>query len=84
MEEIKRTKNEKLQNARKAAGLSQSQIAKEAGVSFRLYQDYEQGTKDVSRARLSTLLKICKALECKLSNIVTEPETAELLGEYEH
>lgn len=65
------------------AGLSQSQLAKLAGVGVRVYQNYEQGVRDVSKAQLSTLLRICKALNCKLSDIVTDEETAELLREYE-
>lgn len=68
---------------REAAGLSQSQLAKLAGVGVRVYQNYEQGVRDVSKAQLSTLLRICKALNCKLSDIVTDEETAELLREYE-
>lgn len=37
----------------------------------------------LSQEQLSTLLRICKALNCKLSDIVTDEETAELLREYE-
>lgn len=48
-----------------------------------MYQYYEQGTRDISKAQLSTLLRICKALDCKLSDIVTDAETSELLAEYE-
>ena len=44
---------------------------------------YEQGDRDISKAQLSTLLRICKALSCKLSDIVTDAETSELLAEYE-
>ncbi len=76
-------KNDNLQQRRQAAGLSQSQLAKLAGVGVRVYQNYEQGVRDVSKAQLSTLLRICKALNCKLSDIVTDRETAELLREYE-
>ena len=76
-------KNNNLQQRRQAAGLSQSQLAKLAGVGVRVYQNYEQGVRDISKAQLSTLLRICKALNCKLSDIVTDQETAELLSEYE-
>lgn len=76
-------KNDNLQRLRQAAGLSQSQLAKAAGVNVRVYQNYEQGVRDISKAQLSTLLRICKALSCKLSDIVTDEETAELLKEYE-
>ena len=76
-------KNSNLQTLRQAAGLSQSQLATAAGVNVRMYQDYEQGTRDISKAQLSTLLRICKALDCKLSDIVTDAEKSELLAEYE-
>ena len=76
-------KNSNLQTLRHAAGLSQSQLATAAGVNVRMYQYYEQGTRDISKAQLSTLLRICKALDCKLSDIVTDAETSELLAEYE-
>ena len=76
-------KNEKLQKLRQAAGLSQSQLAEAAGVNVRMYQKYEQGDRDISKAQLTTLLRICKALSCKLSDIVTDAETSELLAEYE-
>ena len=76
-------KNENLQRLRQAAGLSQSQLAKLAGVGVRVYQNYEQGVRDISKAQLSTLLRICKALNCKLSDVVTDGETVSLLAEYE-
>lgn len=76
-------KNENLQKLRQAAGLSQSQLAKAAGVNVRVYQNYEQGVRDISKAQLSTLLRICKALNCRLMDIVTDAETSELLAEYE-
>ena len=59
-------RNDNLKERRQAAGLSQSQLAKLAGVGVRVYQNYEQGVRDVSKAQLSTLLRICKALNCKL------------------
>lgn len=76
-------KNENLQRLRQAAGLSQSQLAKAAGVNVRVYQNYEQGVRDISKAQLSTLLRICNTLNCKLAEIVTDAETSELLTEYE-
>lgn len=68
---------------REKAGISQEQLAEAAGVNVRMYQKYEQGDRDISKAQLSTLLRICKALSCKLSDIVTDTETSELLAEYE-
>ena len=75
-------RNDKLQSLRQAAGLSQSQLAKEAGVNVRVYQNYEHGIRDISKAQLSTILRICLALKCKIDDIVTDPETLELLQKY--
>lgn len=76
-------RNDKLKHRRERAGLSQSQLAKLAGVKVRVYQNYEQGVRDISNAHLSTLLRVCKVLNCKLPDIVTDEETAMLLKEYE-
>lgn len=75
-------KNEKLQNARQAAGMSQSQLARAAGISVRVLQDYERGARDISGAKLATLLKLCNALHCELRDIIADPETIELLDAY--
>lgn len=76
-------KNEKLQKARQTAGMSQSQLARTAGISVRVLQDYERGARDISGAKLATLLKLCNALHCELRNIIDDPETIELLDIYE-
>ena len=76
-------KNEKLQNARQTASMSQSQLARAAGISVRVLQDYERGARDISGAKLATLLKLCNALHCELRDIIADPETIELLEAYE-
>lgn len=75
-------KNEKLQNARQTAGMSQSQLARAAGISVRVLQDYERGARDISGAKLATLLKLCNALHCELRDIIADQETIELLDAY--
>ncbi|MGM9863093.1 MAG: helix-turn-helix domain-containing protein [Lepagella sp.] len=76
-------KNENLQRLRKAAGLSQSQLAKLTGINVQVLQQYERGARDLNGAKLVTLLKICNALECRLADIITDEETQEQLKEYE-
>lgn len=75
-------RGDKLQKMRKDKGLSQAQLAEMTGLNLRTIQHYEQGTKDFNGARLSTILKICKALNCKMSDILNDPETVKLLEEY--
>lgn len=72
----------KLQAARLANGLSQSQLAAAAGINTRVLQNYEQGVRDLSGAKLATLLKICLALNCKLVDILPDGETTALLELY--
>ena len=76
-------KSEGLQKLRKAAGLSQSQLADLAGIKVQVLQQYERGARDINGAKLPTLLKICNALECRLADIITDEETLELLKIYE-
>lgn len=76
-------KNERLQNLRKAAGLSQSQLASMAGISVQVLQQYERGTRDLNGAKLATLLKLCNALTCRLSDIITDEGTLALLAQYD-
>ena len=72
----------KLQERRKACGLSQSQLAAKADVNVRMIQKYEIGEKDLNNAKLSTLLRLCLALECRLIDILNDPETEALLAAY--
>lgn len=72
----------KLQNTRLTNEMSQSQLATAANINPRMLQYYEQGAKDLSGAKLATLLKICLALNCKLEDIIPDGETVELLEQY--
>jgi len=73
---------EKLKTRRLACELSQSQLAKIAGINVQMLQHYEQGVRDISGAKLATLLKICLALNCKLVDILPDGETTALLELY--
>lgn len=73
----------KLKEYRIAAGLSQSQLAEKAGTSLRMLQYYEQGYKNLDNARIDILIRYCIALNCKLSDLIENPEYLELLNQYE-
>ena len=45
-------KSEGLQKLRKAAGLSQSQLADLAGIKVQVLQQYERGARDINGAKL--------------------------------
>ncbi|MBQ3335643.1 MAG: helix-turn-helix transcriptional regulator [Eubacteriaceae bacterium] len=72
----------KLKEMRTARGLSQSQLAEKAGIKVRSYQAYEQGTASFDRVHMDTILRICLALECKMEDVLTDPELLELLKQY--
>lgn len=63
--------------------MSQSQLANTAGVSVRILQDYERGSRDLNGAKLVTILKLCNALGCSLQDILSDPETIAALNAYE-
>lgn len=69
----------KLKEVRQARGLSQSQLAEKTGINVRTLQHYEQGSKVFDHARIDTLLRVCVALDCKLEEIIENPEYVELL-----
>jgi transcriptional regulator with XRE-family HTH domain len=56
---------------RHAKGLSQSSLGEAIGVSFQQIQKYERGTNRVS---FSTMVRICDALGCHVSDLVSEVE----------
>jgi DNA-binding XRE family transcriptional regulator len=59
-----------LKRIREAAGMSQSQLAGEAGVSLRSVQMYEQRNKDVNKAQAITLAKIARVLGCEVEDLL--------------
>ena len=52
----------KIRTKRIALGLTQEEVANQAGIRLRLYQDYEDGTKRFSRASFQTGIQICRVL----------------------
>ena len=72
----------KLQDKRKAFGVSQAELADLSGVSKRMIQDYEQEDRDINGAKLLTLLKLCNTMGCRLEDILDDPETLEELEKY--
>lgn len=71
-----------LQEVRKQRNLSQRECAERSGINVRILQFYEQGVRDINGAKLSTLLKLCNALGCRLEDILTDQETLTELERY--
>lgn len=73
----------KLKALRVASGRTQLEVAEKAGLNFRTYQYYEQGNKPIEGAKIEVLIKICLTLNCKLDEIIDDPEVVELITEYQ-
>lgn len=60
----------KLQNRRKAAGLSQSQLAAKVPMSVRTLQHLEVGSMDINKAAVMTVYKLSVILKCKVEDLL--------------
>lgn len=60
----------KLKEIRTQQGLSQSLLSKEANVSLRTLQAYEQGDRDIKKAQAETVYKLAKVLNCKMEELI--------------
>lgn len=68
---IKRKKGStKLQKQRKKYGYSQRELAEKTGVNIRTLQQYELGTKDISKASVSSVRALANALGCSIEDII--------------
>lgn len=62
----------KLKELREKVGMSQSQLAEKSGVNVRMIQYYEQGFKDINKAQAITVLRLAKALDCQMEELIEE------------
>lgn len=60
----------KLQAARIASGMSQKGLSIRAGIPVGTIQKWEQGSKNINRAAVEDVIKISKALECEIEDIL--------------
>lgn len=61
----------KLQDRRKAAGLSQSQLAEQVeGLKVRTLQRYEQGALDINKAAAVTVVRLAEVLGCEVVDLL--------------
>lgn len=76
----------KLKEKRLEVGFSQAQLAKKAGINMRTLQHYEQDNspKTFDNARIDTILRVCLALNCKVSDVIEKQEYVDLINRYEN
>ena len=62
----------KIQEIRKARGLSQRQLAEASGVNVRVLQHYEQGFKGINKAAAETVKALADALGVRMEDLLEE------------
>ena len=67
----------KLKKQRENRGLSQSELARLAGVKLRSVQLYEQRVNPIDRAQVGTIFKLAHALGCRVEDLLEKPQTTE-------
>lgn len=65
----------KLQDRRKAAGLSQSKLAAKVPMSVRTLQHLEIGSMDINKAAALTVYQLAVALGCQVEDLLEIPES---------
>ena len=63
----------RLREHRRNCGLSQSELAAEAGVPLRQIQLFEQRRREINKSSAITLLRLSKALHCRMEDLI-EPD----------
>ena len=63
-----------LRDIRTKRGLSQSQLAELSGIKLRTLQHYEQGQRDINGAKLATLVDLADALQCPVTELLTNAD----------
>lgn len=63
----------RLREHRDNCGMSQAELATEAGVPLRQIQLFEQGRRDINKTAAITLHKLAKAMCCRMEDLL-EPE----------
>ena len=59
-----------LQMIRKGSGMSQSELAKAAEMSVRTLQALEVGARNIDKVSVLTALKLARALDCSIEDIL--------------
>ena len=66
----KESRKSKLSEIRKARGFTQQQLSEASGVTLRMIQLYEQKQNDISKAQVTVVLNLAKALGCEVEDLI--------------
>lgn len=63
-----------MKKIRESKNISQEQLAAETGLSIQLIRLYEQHPVRINNAKLISLIKIAKVLNCKLVDLIEDKD----------
>jgi transcriptional regulator with XRE-family HTH domain len=63
-----------MKRIRESRGLSQEELAEESGLSIQIIRLYEQKPASINNAKLISLVKIARVLNCKISDLIDDKE----------
>ena len=66
----KENRKSKLSEIRKARGFTQQQLSEASGVTLRMIQLYEQRQNDISKAQVTVVISLAKALGCEVEDLI--------------
>ena len=66
----KEKRKSKLSLIRKARGFTQQELSEASGVTLRMIQLYEQKQNDISKAQVTVVLNLAKALGCEAEDLI--------------
>lgn len=61
-----------LKELREKSGLSRKEVSERSGINLRSLQDYEQGHKDISKAKGETLYRLSLAMGCTAEQLLED------------
>ena len=70
IERNKENRKSKLSEIRKARGFTQQDLSEASGVTLRMIQLYEQKQNDISKAQVTVVIKLAKALGCEVEDLI--------------
>ena len=71
--------NNEIKNARLRMGLAREGLAEISGVSVNVIRALEIGARDTDKAQINTLVGICNALGCRISDVLNDQRLADAM-----
>lgn len=62
----------KIKSMREEKGLTRKELAGKSGIHYNKISDYENNYVKTENITVGNIMKIAKALECKIEDIITE------------